>query len=399
MLYVVNSNVDLFNVGDKVLSNEDRNDIHAFNLLVNSGMSRGSYNYMRFTFRNQLSVASQYVIFRKAAILAGVKPVLYDCCPQSCIAYTTKYIHHQSCPFCEEPRFKPDGKPCRQFTYFPLIPHLQGFFRSPVMIKSMSYRNRYQSKPGSVSDVFDGNHYQRLLRHRVVVDGEKLKHHYFSDPHDIALALATDTYLLYKRCRRKAPSATPILLQNYNLPPHIRTHLCNLICIGIIPGPQQPKDLTSFLTPLDDEAAKLAYGIPTFDTKEKTQFVLHAYIIFKLGDIIVIEKFLNIKGHNAIFPCRSCEIQAVCGTGKIHYVPLTPPLGDSEQIHWDPNNLPLRRHKDFLGTCLRLDAAKTKTERARIAKESGVKGLPALSRVGSLDYARSIPWEWFHLLP
>ena len=81
MLYVVNSNIDLFNVGDKVLSNEDRNDIRAFNLLVNSGMSRGSYNYMQFTFRNQLSVASQYVIFRKAAILAGVKPVLYDCCP------------------------------------------------------------------------------------------------------------------------------------------------------------------------------------------------------------------------------------------------------------------------------------------------------------------------------
>ena len=58
MFYVVNSNVDLFNVGDKVLTNEDRNDIRAFNLLVNSGMSRGSYNYMRFMFRNQLSVAS-----------------------------------------------------------------------------------------------------------------------------------------------------------------------------------------------------------------------------------------------------------------------------------------------------------------------------------------------------
>lgn len=77
MFYVVNSNVDLFNVGNKVLTNKDRNDIRAFNLLMNSGMSWGSYNYMRFTFRNQLSVASQYIIFRKAAILAGVKPILY----------------------------------------------------------------------------------------------------------------------------------------------------------------------------------------------------------------------------------------------------------------------------------------------------------------------------------
>ena len=39
----------------------------------------------------------------------------------------------------------------------------------------------------------------------------------------------------------------------------------------------------------------------------------------------------------------------------------------------------------------------SKTEKDKIAKQTGIKGLPGLSRVGSLDYARSSVWEWFHL--
>ncbi|KIK97906.1 hypothetical protein PAXRUDRAFT_112727, partial [Paxillus rubicundulus Ve08.2h10] len=128
------------------------------------------------------------------AILSGVKPVMYDCCPNSCVAYTKKYIHHQSCPFCKESRLNTDGKPRRQFTYFPLIPRLQGYFQSLDTIKLMSYRELYQRNPGEISDVFDGDHYQRLLRHRVVVDGEKLNHRYFSGSRDIALSLSTDSY-------------------------------------------------------------------------------------------------------------------------------------------------------------------------------------------------------------
>ena len=39
-----------------------------------------------------------------------------------------------------------------------------------------------------------------------------------------------------------------------------------------------------------------------------------------------------------------------------------------------------------------------KAAKERIAKETGIRGLPGLHRVGSLDYARSAPWEWFHIL-
>ena len=101
---------------------------------------------------------------------------------------------------------------------------------------------------------------------------------------------------------------TSLLLLNYNIPPTLRTHHKYLICVRIIPGPHHPKNLGSFLSPLDKELAQLACGVPTLDGSEKATFDLHAYVIMKLGDIPAVQKFLNIKGHNSIFPCRSLTV-------------------------------------------------------------------------------------------
>jgi hypothetical protein len=83
----------------------------------------------------------------------------------------------------------------------------------------------------------------------------------------------------------------PILLVNYNLPPDIRNHYQNLICLGII---HKPKDLASYLAPFDDECAELAMGIRTFDATTEEIFYLHAYTILGHGDIVAIERLLGI---------------------------------------------------------------------------------------------------------
>ena len=127
---------------------------------------------------------------------------------------------------------------------------------------------------------------------------------YFDGKHDIALSLCIDGYLLFgKWMKRNGPSTTPILLQNYNLPPTIRTHMGNLLCVSIIPGPKQPLDWGSFLTPVDDKLATLAHGVVTYDCVAKCAFVLRAYLLFKLGDMQVINKVLGIQGHNSFAPC------------------------------------------------------------------------------------------------
>ena len=122
----------------------------------------------------------QCIIFQCMAKLSEVQPQSLDCCKNSCIAYTAKYIYLKSCPCCGEARRNQHGKPHRQFTYLPLIPQLQGYFQSMKTIEALSYRAGYLQK-GNISDVFDSNHYQQLLHHRVMVHGEKLPHLYFLD--------------------------------------------------------------------------------------------------------------------------------------------------------------------------------------------------------------------------
>jgi hypothetical protein len=355
-----------------------------------------AFDQMRYAFRHQMQISSLYVITQKLAILSGIKPVYYDCCPKSCIAYTGKYKDGAQCPFCNELRYTQHHQPRRMFCYIPLIPRLQKYFSNPNTAKLLSYRHSHKSDSNSISDVFDGEHYKNLKNTVTTVDGIRLPHYYFSSEDDIAFSVCLDSYLLYKR-RRRGPSAMPIVLQIYNLPPEIRTHLSRLICLGVIPGPRSPKDLRSFLCPFEDECVLLARGVPTFHSIRRQIFDLHAYNLFPQGDIVAIEKLLNIKGHNAIMPCRSCDIIATISPGpdKTYYVPLTLPGG--KQM-WNPDRLPLREHGDWAIATRNIDRQSSAKKKNDVAKTYGIKGMPALQRVGSIDYARGVPWDFMHLL-
>lgn len=330
-------------------------------------------------------------------MLSGVEPVWYDCCPNTCVAYTGELTENDECPECGEPRYLTNGKPRRQFCYLPLIPRLQRFFQNENCVNDLYYRHNYEYKPYEISDVFDCMHYKDLQQSFVTVDGESLDHRYFSDKRDIAFTTCLDSYLLYKR-KRGGPAATPIMIQLYNLPPEIRTHLDRLLCVGIIPGPKGPKRLETFLLPLDNECAELAKGVQTYDCAEQCIFDLHAYNMYPLGDIIAIEKFLKQKGHNSFYPCRSCRIKAVNnkkGKKKTYYVPLRTSPQDNQ---WDPYNLPLREHGDWASATEEISNANSKAHANRIAQSLGIKGMPAMSRVGSVNFARGAPWDYMHLL-
>jgi hypothetical protein len=180
------------------------------------------------------------------------------------------------------------------------------------------------------SDGFDGHHYQSLCQKNVTVNRTMLAHKFFSDDHDVAFGLSADGVLVHgkqKRCHG-AKTTWPLILINYNLPPEICTHLenPNVISLGTIPGPQQPKDFNSFLYPLVEEFLELAEGVSVYDTTSEAMFDLHAYIITAFGDIPAISKLMSIKGHNAFALCRCCLIRRSLAPGTTtYYVPLHTP--------------------------------------------------------------------------
>ncbi|KAJ7727431.1 hypothetical protein DFH07DRAFT_683911, partial [Mycena maculata] len=157
----------------------------------------------------------------------------------------------------------------------------------------------------------------------------------------------------------------------------------------------------SYLVPFEEECVKLAIGVPTYNCITNEVFNFHAYNIFGMGDMIAIEKMLNVKGHNGFCPCRSCKIKGVrnvSGGDTIYYIPLTHPHIPGERPRsWNPRNLPLRTHSDWPDLVIELKDLRLKKDRNNLMFDQGIKGLPALGRVGCLDFARSFPWDIMHL--
>ncbi|KAJ7921729.1 hypothetical protein B0H13DRAFT_1604341 [Mycena leptocephala] len=53
--------------------------------------------------------------------------------------------------------------------------------------------------------------------------------------------------------------------------------------------------LEDVLRDLDDELARPAVGVPTYNALDREIFDLRAYCLFGMGDIIAIEKMLNLR--------------------------------------------------------------------------------------------------------
>ncbi|KAF7348742.1 hypothetical protein MVEN_01393300 [Mycena venus] len=273
--------------------------------------------------------------------------------------------------------FKSDGRPRKTFTYVPLIPRLVAYFKNAEMVDRMSYRGDY--KPDAdMKDVFDSANY-RILRDRFVT-----------------------TVLLRSSAAKK--TCWPLILFNYNLPPEIRFHLKHILCVGVIPGPKKPQDADSFLWPLIEELLKLELGVSAFDISASEKFALRAYLTTVFGDIPAISMIMRMKGHNGRVPCRMCNIVGLPGTsGTTHYLPLDrsshPAVVNTDGIRtYDPLNLPMRTHDEILDQAREVQFAGGPTEKERLSKQYGIKGVPILSSLSSIFFPLSFPYDFMHLI-
>ncbi|KIJ60586.1 hypothetical protein HYDPIDRAFT_63201, partial [Hydnomerulius pinastri MD-312] len=186
-------------MAEDTLSDEDLAILRAFALKVQSHMTMKTYEMLPFAFPTAPPPSWKSTQTR-AATLSGVEPVLYDCCVNSCCCYVGPNADYDHCPYCNEPRLDARGKPRQQYTYVPLIPRLVGMFRNKEMAEKMTYRaNHHHHTPDIFTDIFDGSVYQDLLRQKVRANNQNFSHHYFDDPCDIALGLATDGFAPFRK--------------------------------------------------------------------------------------------------------------------------------------------------------------------------------------------------------
>jgi len=159
--------------------------------------------------------------------------------------------------------------------------------------------------------------------------------------------------------------------------------------------------MDSFLYPVVQELLKLSVGVKAYDVVEKEIFVLRAYLLTVFGDIPAVSMLLRVKGHNAILPCRLCTIQGTRipkSKTTTYYVPLSYKNLDPDRPDYDPANLPMRTHKQFMAQANEVQSAETNAESERLAQQYSINGVPLLGILDSLDLPLSTGYEFMHLI-
>ena len=104
-----------------------------------------------------------------------------------------------------------------------------------------------------------------------------------------------------------------------------------------------------------------------------------------------------------------CKIKGLCvpnSRATTHYVPLDQQrhpdvintLVEATVTKYDPADLPLHHHDEILDMGRQVQQASTNAEAERLAKEYGVKGVPVLSFVRSVQLPWSFPYDFMHLI-
>jgi hypothetical protein len=98
--------------------------------------------------------------------------------------------------------------------------------------------------------------------------------------------------------------------------------------------------------------------------------------------------------------CGICAPGMTIGT---LYVPLDrtehPDAQKDEAVaRYDPSNLPMRTHTDFMAQARQVQFAERQNISAALATRFGIKGIPLLSHLPSLFFPRSLPYDFMHLV-
>ena len=268
---------------------------------IQTGGSEALVNHVTGNFNDLLYVmnAQQYVepVPKNDKILAILQNMTelhlnrVHCCENSCCAFTGLYKDLKMCPYCGEARLDARKRPRKTFDWTPLTRKLRVQFadsgRSEVLQSNKSQRH------GKISDVWHGEAVRRLQN-----DG------YLLDPREVALGLATDRVQLFVNTQHVI---WPLILTNFNIPPAERYRQENQMIAGLIPGPNEPRDLNSFMLPIVEELQALsAHGVKTWDGYRQENFTLRAHLIMLQGNSPALAKMVNHSGHSSFYFCLYC---------------------------------------------------------------------------------------------
>ncbi|THU87219.1 hypothetical protein K435DRAFT_682055 [Dendrothele bispora CBS 962.96] len=333
----------------------------------------------------ECKLLSYYRVKKLVEQLSGVSPIVRDMCISSCIGYTGPYVGLSHCPHCGEARYKGQGRKKvsrKQFTTIPLSPQLQAIWRTPEGAASMDYRRACTKaifeelerndgvKVSPYKDFFDGSDYLQA-----VVDGK------IADD-DMVVLLSIDGAQLY---RNKASDCWMYIWVVLDHHPSNRYKVRHVLLGGVIPGPNKPKNLDSFVfTGLYHVAAvQRMGGMHVWNAAEKRLFTSNIFVALGSADGPAMACLNGFVGHHGRVHCRFyCPLIGRHKPGGTHYYPARFKPNNFAVVGCDHDDVDIQNllaaftskdaEKSYNRNLSRVVASRTKTEYLAQRLETGI---------------------------
>ena len=204
------------------------------------------------------------------------------------------------------------------------------------------------------ADVYDGKVWKEFQSEQY--------NHYLNFPGNLLLSLNVDWFQPFSHTQY---SVGVIYLVVLNLPREERYKMENIILVGIIPGPKEPKlTLNSYLAPLvlELENAYHGWSIPVKHDQFKTVSV-RACIGCVTCDVPATRKVCGFLGHTAQLGCSKClKAFRVSAFGE------KPNFAGYDTDNWVP-----RSAEDHRARCMELFEASSKASLRKFEAKHGVR--------------------------
>ena len=252
--------------------------------------------------------------------LSGVVPVEHDMCVNSCLAFTGPHENLEACARCDEARYFPGTtRPQKRFTTILIGPVIQAMYSSRSVADSMHYMERTLADNVECVRLNGGmlDSYNDTTSGLALIDAwdrGDLK------MGDVAMQFSIDGAQL----RADKPSEAWFFVWVFhNLPPSMRYKKAFVIPGVIVPGPEKPWDIDSFMFPsLYHIAALQREGLTVYDASLGTIVRSRPLVVFGTADSPGSAFMSGMVGHSSCVGCRLyCDMPSRRWTGDSHYYP------------------------------------------------------------------------------
>lgn len=187
-------------------------------------------------------------------------------------------------------------KPYKTYPYMPLSKSLSRLLNKENFVSSCEkWRSRF-TLDQHFCDVYDGHIWKFY--------NSSAGKNFLASPYHYLLTMNVDWFEPYER---SVYSVGAIYLTIQNLPREERYKPENIILVGIIPGPSEPKlSINSYLTPLVIELQEAWEKGLTITMHDKSTVTVKLALTCVACDIPASRKVCGFLGHNASLGCNKC---------------------------------------------------------------------------------------------